>query len=244
MTPFDKPAFRGLLADVVTNVADDTPRLVLADWLEDHGQEARAEFIRVQVEQARLEAIPHICVYGDWDAESTCAACGMHPEQARLDQRAHELLTSDQELWPGHLCFGALGEGLRIGRYAWAGAVAELSDPGGEGWHYRRGFVHSVRWGGLISHRMVGVFWHTLRDRLSRIVACQPLEAFAGLDFVSGGIEASSYPKDLQAELGGSRISCGSPQAALRHFTRGVLAWARKEAVKQGLLPEMEAARG
>src|SRR5215217_4715089 len=27
---------------------DDTPRLVLADWLEDHGDPDRAEFIRVQ----------------------------------------------------------------------------------------------------------------------------------------------------------------------------------------------------
>jgi uncharacterized protein (TIGR02996 family) len=32
---------------------DDTPRLVYADWLDDHGQPERAEFIRVQVELAR-----------------------------------------------------------------------------------------------------------------------------------------------------------------------------------------------
>jgi uncharacterized protein (TIGR02996 family) len=33
---------------------DDTPRLVYADWLDEHGQPERAEFIRVQVELARL----------------------------------------------------------------------------------------------------------------------------------------------------------------------------------------------
>jgi uncharacterized protein (TIGR02996 family) len=33
---------------------DDLPRLVYADWLEDHGQQAYAEFIRLQCEVARL----------------------------------------------------------------------------------------------------------------------------------------------------------------------------------------------
>ncbi len=32
---------------------DDLPRLVYADWLDEHGDSARAEFIRVQCEQAR-----------------------------------------------------------------------------------------------------------------------------------------------------------------------------------------------
>jgi uncharacterized protein (TIGR02996 family) len=34
---------------------DDGPRLVYADWLEEHGDTARAEFIRVQIEKTRLE---------------------------------------------------------------------------------------------------------------------------------------------------------------------------------------------
>ena len=33
---------------------DDLPRLVYADWLEEHGQAERAELIRVQVQLARL----------------------------------------------------------------------------------------------------------------------------------------------------------------------------------------------
>jgi uncharacterized protein (TIGR02996 family) len=36
------------------NPADDTPRLVYADWLQEHGEEARAEFIRVQCALAKL----------------------------------------------------------------------------------------------------------------------------------------------------------------------------------------------
>src|SRR5947209_1070483 len=33
---------------------DDTPRLVYADWLDDHGEHDRAEFIRVRIDLARL----------------------------------------------------------------------------------------------------------------------------------------------------------------------------------------------
>src|SRR5689334_524468 len=35
---------------------DDTPRLVYADWLEEHGDDARAEFIRIQCTLAGLPA--------------------------------------------------------------------------------------------------------------------------------------------------------------------------------------------
>jgi uncharacterized protein (TIGR02996 family) len=45
-----------LLRAVCENPDDDTPRLVFADWLQEHGDEARAEFIRVQCEAARLAA--------------------------------------------------------------------------------------------------------------------------------------------------------------------------------------------
>lgn len=42
-----------LLAAVYANPADDAPRLVFADWLDEHGEPERAEFIRVQVEMRR-----------------------------------------------------------------------------------------------------------------------------------------------------------------------------------------------
>jgi len=40
----------GLLADIIENPEADDLRLIYADWLDDHGEEERAEFIRVQVE--------------------------------------------------------------------------------------------------------------------------------------------------------------------------------------------------
>jgi uncharacterized protein (TIGR02996 family) len=44
-----------LLQTIVDEPADDSIRLIYADWLEDHGQEDRAGFIRARVELARLE---------------------------------------------------------------------------------------------------------------------------------------------------------------------------------------------
>jgi uncharacterized protein (TIGR02996 family) len=43
----------GFLQDIIEHPDDDTPRLIYADWLHDHGQPDRAEFIRLQVQLAR-----------------------------------------------------------------------------------------------------------------------------------------------------------------------------------------------
>jgi uncharacterized protein (TIGR02996 family) len=42
------------LQAIIDTPDDDTPRLVYADWLDEHGEPERAEFIRVQVGLARL----------------------------------------------------------------------------------------------------------------------------------------------------------------------------------------------
>jgi uncharacterized protein (TIGR02996 family) len=46
----------GLLQDVRAHYEDDAPRLVLADWLDDHGEPDRAELIRLSLERAKLPA--------------------------------------------------------------------------------------------------------------------------------------------------------------------------------------------
>src|SRR5262245_32494521 len=43
---------QAFLQAIAESPDDDTPRLVFADWLDDHGDPARAEFIRVQIELA------------------------------------------------------------------------------------------------------------------------------------------------------------------------------------------------
>jgi uncharacterized protein (TIGR02996 family) len=49
-----KQMAEAFLQAIRDNPEDDTPRLIYADWLEEHGDAARAEFIRVQCEKARL----------------------------------------------------------------------------------------------------------------------------------------------------------------------------------------------
>jgi uncharacterized protein (TIGR02996 family) len=67
-----------LLRAIYANPDDDTPRLVYADWLDEHGQPERAEFIRVQVELARTEC---------------------EESHQRLEERADELHEAHCEEW-------------------------------------------------------------------------------------------------------------------------------------------------
>src|SRR2546423_15203209 len=45
---------QGLLQAILESPGDDLPRLVYADWLDENGDPDRAEFIRTQVELARM----------------------------------------------------------------------------------------------------------------------------------------------------------------------------------------------
>lgn len=94
---------QGFLDYIVADIDDDAPRLVYADWLEENGQDVRAEFIRVQVQRARLPA---------WDAA-----------QVRLRLREQELLKLHGESWLKEMpeIKGARWEGFR------RGIVAEVS---------------------------------------------------------------------------------------------------------------------
>jgi uncharacterized protein (TIGR02996 family) len=76
-------AARGFLEEILAHPDDDTPRLIFADWLDEHGDSARAEFIRVQVERATLPA---------WDAR-----------QVPLRLRERALLDEHTEAWKGQL---------------------------------------------------------------------------------------------------------------------------------------------
>jgi uncharacterized protein (TIGR02996 family) len=44
----------GFLQAILENPDDDTPRLVYADWLDEHGEPERAEFIRIQCRLAKM----------------------------------------------------------------------------------------------------------------------------------------------------------------------------------------------
>jgi uncharacterized protein (TIGR02996 family) len=74
---------KSLLAAVIAAPDDDGVRLVYADWLEEHGDLARAEFIRTQIERYRLKQ--------------------NNPKQAALAAREKELLALHAPDWLRHL---------------------------------------------------------------------------------------------------------------------------------------------
>ena len=96
-----------LLAAILANPDDDTPRLVYADWIQENGQPLRAEFIRAQIEAVRAEPFS--------------------PEARRAADRARKLLEANRAAWTRHLNGGFVaGPGFE------RGFVAHLSvEPGG-----------------------------------------------------------------------------------------------------------------
>lgn len=51
----NEPMHQEFLQAIIETPDDDTPRLVYADWLEEHGDQERAEYIRLQCELAKLD---------------------------------------------------------------------------------------------------------------------------------------------------------------------------------------------
>jgi uncharacterized protein (TIGR02996 family) len=106
---------KGFLADVLAHPDLDWPRLVYADWLEEHGEGARAEFIRVQCELAGRD-----CHHArDVPPQPWCRPCA-------LRHRERELLEQSQFSW--------LPRCLMDVESLYADAVCS----------YRRGFVSEI----------------------------------------------------------------------------------------------------
>jgi uncharacterized protein (TIGR02996 family) len=72
------PGVEGFLQAAAEEPWEDAHRLILADWLADHGAEDRAEFLRLQVQ---------------------IAAGGRWTRPRSVDKRAHELETQHRERW-------------------------------------------------------------------------------------------------------------------------------------------------
>src|SRR5688572_22800889 len=73
-----------ILAAIAAHPDEDTPRLAYADWLDEHDRHARAEFVRVQVEIARVETLPRVILNRYVDV--------FRRSQELIDTRRDELL--------------------------------------------------------------------------------------------------------------------------------------------------------
>jgi uncharacterized protein (TIGR02996 family) len=85
-----------LLASIHAAPDDDAPRLVFADWLDEHGEPERAAFVRVQCELPRTRVHPN----GHTDvAKSGHYFVNAARDCTRDDCRACQLRRRERELW-------------------------------------------------------------------------------------------------------------------------------------------------
>jgi uncharacterized protein (TIGR02996 family) len=96
-----------LLAAVIASPDDDLPRLVYADWLDEHGEPERAEFVRAQVELEQMESDPdqdRCYTKGTVCRDPRCPSLRWHMWQKALRLREGELLRLHAAAWvPGEL---------------------------------------------------------------------------------------------------------------------------------------------
>jgi uncharacterized protein (TIGR02996 family) len=120
-----------MLRAIIDAPDDDTPRLVYADLLEENGDADRAEFIRLQVEPARLAP--------DGDG------------RAKMEEREHELLARHAVSWLGALHHPLLHWRFDRGFVAGLGhaGVFQLTqaieyEDANPDWHYHRFYPDGV----------------------------------------------------------------------------------------------------
>ncbi len=129
-----------LLKGIVANPGDDAPRLVYADWLDEHDHSARAEFIRTQVSIAQLEKL--------WTAFESL-------ELMQLYHYQHAFYMNFGEAWMSQL------PALPRGNANWY-----KKSGGKDGFPFYRGFPHGlIVWVGrqapelLLEHPFVTFLW-------------------------------------------------------------------------------------
>ena len=121
MTP-TRAAQHAFLESIAANPNDDVPRLIFADYLEEHGEGERAEFIRVQCRLAS-EKFPCTCTC-EYEHGIGCPA-GI---KESLRRRERELLSDEQDRMKSELMKRTLPS----------------DDCWWEAWAFRRGFVSSI----------------------------------------------------------------------------------------------------
>jgi uncharacterized protein (TIGR02996 family) len=206
------------LRTILEDPADDGVRLIYADWLEEHGQAERAEFIRLQVR--RIE-------FG-----RQCSLVGI-----RLRDWFGSLLGSS---WTGYLQWRAYPEPADLGFFG------DSAFPVVE-WQVRRGFVQAVSlslddFRRCAAHlfRSQPVTQVTLTDRLAQSVVADPSRSW--FTFLGNRYLANfSYdlPCCLEPFLGEPHYSgldlrkrwdYPNQEAAQAALSRACVAWGRHEA--------------
>lgn len=150
---------QAFLDAIIAAPDDDAPRLIMADWLDEQGQNERAEFVRIQIELATYgeyrcpyhAGLPDMLwgypVVADGETEHECKWC-------RLKKRERDLLLTTK---PGQ--WSRFPKELHI-------AVATARDCGP--WTFRRGFVEVIQ--------LTSEHWLQHADELTRLAPLREVE--------------------------------------------------------------------
>lgn len=160
MAPYDADDWAALVAAVCAAPAADLPRLVAADWLDEHGRPGHADFIRTQVEAARSAADP------------------------ALSDRAAVLFEAAKDYLFDALTPFAGGRGINTHRHTQSlRSWPDRNRPGSVAWEVRRGFVSAVSlpmWAwdvvGPAAVRRFPIETVSLKDRWPAFGATVPLD--------------------------------------------------------------------
>jgi uncharacterized protein (TIGR02996 family) len=218
-----------LLRAVCEDPADDFCRLVLADWLDDNGEPARAEFVRAQVRMTQLRSLitdERDNIGLGWSLPKEQAS-----EMLRLSRCEARLLTGSVGLWSAwEGCPGTRAEFLHphdFHEQRQADAMLRFL--------FRRGFVAEVRC--------------RLADWLAHgkgIIARQPVEAVVLADrepdheednlwrWYAGYEAADALPAEIARCMAPEVRTHGAfalgNEAALSALSRAAVSWARQQA--------------
>jgi uncharacterized protein (TIGR02996 family) len=132
---------QAFLADIIENPQDDDIRLIYADWLEEHGDLDRAEFIRVQIRLATMRAYALAEMQaGSQRGRSLClhqyAPIGGCLDCRDLVQLEYELLRFHAKRWVRR----PLPKELHGASLGWDGKSPHVAHL-----YFHRGFVAEIR---------------------------------------------------------------------------------------------------
>lgn len=183
---------------------DDTPRLVYADWLEEHGQADRAEFVRLQIRIAGIEA--HCwcgaCVRKRGRlGQHHNGPCGVDKERDELpdgSSRQAFLRRRERELFPS-----ASSLGLPDGWVVTSGITPDGPTPAAT---VRRGFVAALTCTAEEWLRVADdVYWHP--DQTECSVCGERHSRFPSVCSTCGGVDARRVPRP-RGTGGGRAVKC------------------------------------
>jgi uncharacterized protein (TIGR02996 family) len=169
----------GFLQKIIENPDDDAPRLVFADWLEEHGDSDRAEFVRVQCELAKLARRQEL----------------LRREQ-QLRRREQQLLRRNKKKWAGPFSQVEAVQYRRgfIEQFVLAGATSQLLEA-----LFQAAPVRELR---IIGYEVAMSCYFIDRESIADLTACRHLSRLTSLE-----LNAMCEPGTLELLLASPQLA-------------------------------------